>query len=137
MTIIIILIIWFGDTVTMSHLTKCNTNSKVQVMLTNYPHPFLQGAFHLTKPRPHVWKRKHGSSSLTVMPWTTTDEYNLIPRNMMMIGLAYGSQLANASMIGTPLLLFYLLLCTTAGGIPNRYGRDLALSKHIYFWLFL
>ena len=26
----IIIIIWFGDTVTVLHLTKCNTNSKVQ-----------------------------------------------------------------------------------------------------------
>ena len=28
--IIIIIIIWFGDTVTVSHFTKCNTNSKVR-----------------------------------------------------------------------------------------------------------
>ena len=27
--IIIIIIIWFGDTVTVSHSTKCDTNSKV------------------------------------------------------------------------------------------------------------
>ena len=27
--IIIIIIIWFGDTVTVTHPTKCNTNSKV------------------------------------------------------------------------------------------------------------
>ena len=26
----IIMIIWFGDTVTVSHSTKCNTNSKVR-----------------------------------------------------------------------------------------------------------
>ena len=30
--IIIIIIIWFGDTVTVTHLTKCNTNSKVRAM---------------------------------------------------------------------------------------------------------
>ena len=29
---IIIIIIWFGDTVTVSHLTKCDTNSKVRAM---------------------------------------------------------------------------------------------------------
>ena len=28
----IIIIIWFGDTVTMTHLTKCKTNSKVRAM---------------------------------------------------------------------------------------------------------
>ena len=31
---IIIIIIWFSDTVTMSHLTKCNTNSNVRDMST-------------------------------------------------------------------------------------------------------
>ena len=30
--IIIIIIIWFGDTVTVTHPTKCNTNSKVRAM---------------------------------------------------------------------------------------------------------
>ena len=30
--IIIIIIIWSGDTVTVTHLTKCNTNSKVRAM---------------------------------------------------------------------------------------------------------
>ena len=30
--LIIIIIIWFGDTVTVSHLTMCNTNSKVRAM---------------------------------------------------------------------------------------------------------
>ena len=30
--IIIIIIIWFGDTVTVSHPTKCNTNSKVRAL---------------------------------------------------------------------------------------------------------
>ena len=30
--IIIIIIIWFGDTVTVTHLTKCNTYSKVRAM---------------------------------------------------------------------------------------------------------
>ena len=33
LNLIIIKIIWFGDTVTLSHLTKCNTNSKVRAML--------------------------------------------------------------------------------------------------------
>ena len=28
----IIIIIWFGDTVTVTHPTKCNTNSKVRAM---------------------------------------------------------------------------------------------------------
>ena len=31
---IIVIIIWFGDTVTVSHLTKCNTNSKVRATST-------------------------------------------------------------------------------------------------------
>ena len=30
--IIIIIIIWFGDTVTVSHSTKCDTNSKVRAL---------------------------------------------------------------------------------------------------------
>ena len=30
--IIKIIIIWFGDNVTVSHLTKCNTNSKVRAI---------------------------------------------------------------------------------------------------------
>ena len=30
--IFLIIIIWFGDTVTVVHLTKCNTNSKVRAM---------------------------------------------------------------------------------------------------------
>ena len=30
--IIIIIIIWFGDTVTVTHPTNCNTNSKVRAM---------------------------------------------------------------------------------------------------------
>ena len=49
--IIIIIIFWFGDSVTVTHLTKCNTYSKVRashVSLTNQLHLFLQGAFHLT-----------------------------------------------------------------------------------------
>ena len=29
---IIIIIIWFGDTVTVSHSTKCDTNSKVRAL---------------------------------------------------------------------------------------------------------
>ena len=30
--LIIIIIIWFGDTVTVSHSTKCDTNSKVRAL---------------------------------------------------------------------------------------------------------
>ena len=45
--------------------------------------PFLAGAFHLTQPHPHAGKRKHGRSS-TVMPWTTTDEFNVIPKTQRM-----------------------------------------------------
>ena len=43
--IILLIIIWFGNTVTVSHFTKCNTNSKSasHVSLTYYPHPSLQG----------------------------------------------------------------------------------------------
>ena len=29
---LVIIIFWFGDTVTVLHLTNCNTNSKVQAM---------------------------------------------------------------------------------------------------------
>ena len=41
--IIVIIKIWFDDTVTVSHLKKCNTNSKSasHVSLTNYPHPII------------------------------------------------------------------------------------------------
>ena len=52
--LIIIIIIWFDDTVTVTHLTNI-------------------------QPHPHVRKRKHGRS-LTVMPWTSTDEFNVIPK---------------------------------------------------------
>ena len=92
----IIIIIWFGDTVTMSHLTKCNTNSKVQVLylshvnLTDYPIPFLKVALHLTQPHPQFHmlfgmsghpqavRRKHGHR-LNAMSWTTSDEFDIIP----------------------------------------------------------
>ena len=57
--------------------------SASHVSLTNQPHPFLQGAFHLTQPHPHARKRKH-SRSLTVMPWTTTDEFNVILKTQRM-----------------------------------------------------
>ena len=30
--LVIIIIIWFGDTVTVMHFTKCNTNSKVRTL---------------------------------------------------------------------------------------------------------
>ena len=46
--------------------------SASHVSLTYQPHPFLQGAFHLTQPHPHARKRKHGRS-LTVMPWTKSN----------------------------------------------------------------
>ena len=38
-----LIIIWFGDTVTVSHLTKCrpNTNLGVSAMSKNYPHYVL------------------------------------------------------------------------------------------------
>ena len=78
--LIIIVIIWFGDTVVVTHLTKCNTNSKVRAICRlNKPHPFLRGAFHPTQPHPHARKREHGRR-LTIMPWTTTDEFNVIPK---------------------------------------------------------
>ena len=37
----------------------------------------------LTQPHPHARKRKHGRS-LTVMPWTTTDEFNVVPKTQRM-----------------------------------------------------
>ena len=80
----IIIIIWFGDTVTVTHPTNCNTNSKVRACQLNIPTtPFPAGAFHLTQPHPHARKRKHGRS-LTVMPWTTTDEFNVVPKTQRM-----------------------------------------------------
>ena len=57
--------------------------SASHVSLTYQPHPFLQGAFHLTQPHPHAGKRKHGRSS-TVMPWTTTDEFSVVPKTQRM-----------------------------------------------------
>ena len=152
--IIIIIIILFGDTVTVTHLTKCNTYSKVSSVAkifappppckqlvwapgqgvtattsswrapggplagpfspaappprsrglrgpryatvksaSHVSHvkpttPFLQGAFHLTQPHPHARKRKHGRS-LTVMPWTTTDEFKVIPRTQRMSSASF------------------------------------------------
>ena len=74
--------------ITVSHLTKCNKNSKVRVSLTNYPHPFLQVALHLTQPHPHARKHKHGRI-LTVWPWTTTDEFNIIPKTQQMSSTSF------------------------------------------------
>ena len=51
---------------------------KCEPCLTNQPYPFLQEAFHLTQPHPHSRKR------LTVMPWTTTNEFNVIPKTQQM-----------------------------------------------------
>ena len=36
----ILIVIWFGDTVTVSHFTKLNSNSKVQA-ISHYPQPLL------------------------------------------------------------------------------------------------
>ena len=44
--VIIIIIIWFGDIVTVSHLTECNTNSKMRhVSAWQTIHPFPTGGF--------------------------------------------------------------------------------------------
>ena len=53
--------------------------SASHVSLTNYQHPLLHGAFHPTQPHPHARKCKHDCSS-TVILWTTTDEFNVIPK---------------------------------------------------------
>ena len=55
--------------------------SASHVSLTNYPRPSLQGAFHLTQASPHAQERKHGRS-LTIIPWTTTDEFNVLRDNL-------------------------------------------------------
>ena len=70
-SIIIIIIICLGDTCHRDALYKIEykLKSASHVSLTNQPHPFLQGAFHLTRLHSHARKRKHGCS-LTVMPWT-------------------------------------------------------------------
>ena len=59
------IIFWFGDIVTvLSHLTKCNTNSKVLVISAKQTTTsFAARAFYLTQPQPHMRKRKHGRSS--------------------------------------------------------------------------
>ena len=66
--------------------------SASHVSLTYQPHPFLQGAFHLTQPHPHAGKRKHGRS-LTVMPWTTTDEFNIVPKTQRMSLASFPGQM--------------------------------------------
>ena len=65
----------------MTHLTKCNMQTqKCELCQLDKPTtPYPAGGFHLTQPHPHARKRKHGRS-LTVMPWTTTDEFNVIPK---------------------------------------------------------
>ena len=61
------------------------------VSLTYQPHPFLHGAFYLTQPHPHSQKRNYGCS-LTVMPWTTTDEFNVIPKTQQMSLVSFSGQ---------------------------------------------
>ena len=69
----------------MSHRTKCDTNSKVRAMSAT---PFPAGTLKLTQPHSQVRKRKHGRSS-TVMPWTTTDELNVIPMTYIIWIVSY------------------------------------------------
>ena len=62
----------------MSHLTKYKLKSASLNSLANYPHPFLQGAFHMTQPNPHACKTQ-------VQTWPqfnhhslkATDEFNI------------------------------------------------------------
>ena len=42
-------------------------------------HFFLKGAFNLTEPHSDARMRKHGPS-LSVMPWTKANEFNVIPK---------------------------------------------------------
>ena len=59
----------------------CGKNEIFQSCQLNIPTtPFPAGSFYTS---PHAWKRKHGRS-LTVMPWTTTDEFNVIPETQGM-----------------------------------------------------
>ena len=60
---------------TLLILSKLRSVSKVS--LTNYRTPASTGTIHLTQPHPHAQKRKH-CRSLTVMPWITMDELNVI-----------------------------------------------------------
>ena len=59
--IILKIIIWLGETVIVSHLKNAIQTLKCEpCQLNKSSTPFLTAVFHLTQPRPHDWKRKHG-----------------------------------------------------------------------------
>ena len=68
----LIIIIWFGDTATISHRDKLV--SVCHVSLTNTLRTLSSRGFHLAQSHPHVRKRKHGRS-LTIMDSELREAY--------------------------------------------------------------
>ena len=79
------LVWWHWVTLSPCHTLQnvIQTRSASHVSLTNYPHPSLRRSFHLAEPHSHIRKYKYGRI-LTIMPWTTTDEFNVIPKTQWM-----------------------------------------------------
>ena len=73
--------------------------------------PFLAGGFppdkaSSTRPR----KRKHGRS-LTVMPWTTTDEFNVVPKTQRMSLASFPGHLVRSCVILCDLVWSCVIVC--------------------------
>ena len=92
-----------NNPVTVSHLTKCNTNSKVRAIYqpNKLSPPFLLAMFCLTQPYPYVEKGEYGrmqfnrnalenKERVSCHTQDKTDEFNVIPGHNYRIILTKG-----------------------------------------------
>ena len=79
-----IIIFWFGDSVAVSHFKQCNLKVRaMSALITNCLYTLSCRELSTSHTPENL---KHGRS-LTVMPWTTMDEFNAMP-NTQRISLA-------------------------------------------------
>ena len=87
---IILIIIWFGDSVTVMNLTKCDTNSKVRAMSAQQTifTSFTAGGF----PHNTAWTkppRVQTCQQFNYHTQDTTDVFNIIPRTEKVIFIVF------------------------------------------------